>query len=84
MEYRDVDVCVVGAGFAGLAAARYLLDPDNSVSPLSVAVLEARDRVGGGCSAIPQFPAVSHHLKVRVKLITCALDVSFIVSSRIV
>jgi monoamine oxidase len=47
MEYRDVDVCVVGAGFAGLAAARYLLDPDNSVSPLSVAVLEARDRVGG-------------------------------------
>jgi monoamine oxidase len=24
-----------------------LLDPDNSVSPLSVAVLEARDRVGG-------------------------------------
>src|SRR5215469_7603784 len=47
MEYRDVDVCIVGAGFAGLAAARFLLDPKNSTNPPTVAVLEARDRVGG-------------------------------------
>lgn len=44
MEYRDVDVCVVGAGFAGLAAARHLRHQAN---PPSIAVLEARDRVGG-------------------------------------
>ena len=47
MEYREVDVCVVGAGFAGLAAARYLLDPSRSANPHTVIVLEARDRVGG-------------------------------------
>jgi monoamine oxidase len=38
----DVDVVVVGAGFAGLVAAREL-----KKSGLSVAVLEGRDRVGG-------------------------------------
>ena len=42
MERRDVDVCVVGAGFAGLAAARYVVNAKKTV-----AVLEARDRVGG-------------------------------------
>ncbi|HYH81467.1 MAG TPA: FAD-dependent oxidoreductase [Longimicrobium sp.] len=42
MEQREADVCVVGAGFAGLAAARYLRGQGRSV-----VVLEARDRVGG-------------------------------------
>ncbi len=41
-EPIDVDVCVVGAGFAGLTAALRLHQ-----SGKSVAVLEARDRVGG-------------------------------------
>src|SRR3954452_10191897 len=38
----EADVCVVGAGFAGLAAARTL-----RANGRSVVVLEARDRVGG-------------------------------------
>ena len=38
----DVDCCVIGAGFAGLAAALRLKQAGRSV-----AVLEARDRVGG-------------------------------------
>jgi monoamine oxidase len=41
-ERIDADVCVVGAGYAGLTAARRL-----SQSGKSVAVLEARDRIGG-------------------------------------
>jgi monoamine oxidase len=42
VEHREADVCVVGAGLAGLAAARKLLAAGHEV-----AVLEARDRVGG-------------------------------------
>jgi monoamine oxidase len=39
---RDVDLVVVGAGLAGLAAAREAV-----AAGCSVLVLEARDRVGG-------------------------------------
>jgi monoamine oxidase len=42
MERIRTDYCVVGAGFAGLAAALRLRDRGRSV-----ALLEARDRVGG-------------------------------------
>jgi monoamine oxidase len=41
-ERIDADVCVVGAGYAGLTAARRLTQ-----NAKSVVVLEARDRVGG-------------------------------------
>ena len=41
-ERLEADVCVVGAGYAGLTAARRLTQAGRSV-----VVLEARDRVGG-------------------------------------
>ncbi len=43
-----VDVCVIGAGFAGLAAAHAV-----KAAGKSVLVLEARDRVGGRTFTIP-------------------------------
>lgn len=44
----DADAIVVGAGAAGLAAARALAQ-----QPLRVVVLEARDRVGGRVWPVP-------------------------------
>ena len=41
-ERRETEVCIVGAGFAGLAAATRL-----ATAGREVVVLEARDRVGG-------------------------------------
>jgi monoamine oxidase len=43
---HHVDVAVIGAGAAGLAAARTLQDASEG-SKLSVLILEARDRLGG-------------------------------------
>ncbi|MEP6763556.1 MAG: FAD-dependent oxidoreductase, partial [Gemmatimonadaceae bacterium] len=44
----SVDVCVIGAGFAGLAAAHAV-----KATGKTVMVLEARDRVGGRTLTIP-------------------------------
>lgn len=49
----DYDVVVVGAGMAGLSAARRLVD-----SGLTVVVLEARDRIGGRLYTDPDFAGV--------------------------
>ena len=57
MEQLEADVCVVGAGFAGLAAARRL-----NQAGLSVVVLEARDRVGGRAhtETLPDGTTIDH------------------------
>ena len=47
MVEHEADCCVVGAGFAGLAAARTL-----AAGGRSVVVLEARDRVGGRAATV--------------------------------
>jgi monoamine oxidase len=43
----QVDVVVIGAGAAGIAAARRLMRPPLSHNGLSILVLEARERIGG-------------------------------------
>jgi len=45
----DVDVCVVGGGFAGLTAALRLKQAGQSVT-----LLEARDRLGGRTYTVPR------------------------------
>lgn len=47
-ERVDADVCVIGAGYAGLTAARRLVHAGKTV-----VVLEARDRVGGRIWTFP-------------------------------
>ncbi len=51
-RHVDVRVCVVGAGFAGLAAAA-----DLAAAGVDVRVFEARDRVGGRVWSVPFDPA---------------------------
>lgn len=46
----DLDVVIIGAGAAGLAAARTLLEAGRSI-----AILEARDRIGGRVWTEPDF-----------------------------
>jgi monoamine oxidase len=53
----SVDIAIIGAGAAGLGAAHALKD-----SPLSVIVLEARDRVGGRGHTIMAAPDISFDL----------------------
>ncbi|MCW1958707.1 MAG: FAD-dependent oxidoreductase, partial [Mycobacterium sp.] len=50
---RDVDVIVIGAGIAGLAAARTLTE-----AGLSCMVLEARDRIGGRIWTSNEWPGL--------------------------
>ncbi|HSP24809.1 MAG TPA: FAD-dependent oxidoreductase, partial [Saliniramus sp.] len=45
---REVDVVVIGAGAAGIAAARRLL-----AQGLTTVIVEARDRVGGRAHTVP-------------------------------
>ena len=60
-EMDDVDVVVVGAGSAGLAAAKTLRD-----AGLTFTVLEAMDRIGG--RAFTSSRAFRHPLRHRLRL----------------
>src|SRR4051812_13868051 len=53
----DVDVAIIGAGAAGLGAARTLEN-----SGLSVIVLEARDRLGGRAHTVQAAPDITFDL----------------------
>ena len=53
----EVDVAIIGAGAAGLGAARTL-----EGSGLSVIVLEARDRIGGRAHTIMAAPGIPFDL----------------------
>src|SRR5258707_11001052 len=53
----EVDIAIIGAGAAGLGAARAL-----EHSGLSVIVLEARDRVGGRAHTILAAPGITFDL----------------------
>src|SRR5258705_13562232 len=56
----EVDVAIIGAGAAGLGAARTLEN-----SGLSVIVLEARDRVGGRAHTIMAAPDITFDPRCR-------------------
>jgi monoamine oxidase len=53
MEARETDICVIGAGFAGMTAARRIQEAGHSV-----VLLEARDRIGGRVWGHPYFDDV--------------------------
>ncbi|TIX91400.1 FAD-dependent oxidoreductase [Rhizobium sp. P44RR-XXIV] len=61
----EVDVAVIGAGAAGVGAARRLqaLRPD-----LSIVLLEASDRVGGRARTIHPFGAEGPRARPRLRL----------------
>jgi monoamine oxidase len=62
-ERLDVDVAIVGAGVAGLAALRALTDVH-----LNVCVLEARDRIGGRIYTLHD-PRLSHAIELGAEFI---------------
>ena len=54
MSVPEFDVIIVGAGMAGLAAARHLVDEG-----LSVLILEAADYIGGRIRALPWYGGIN-------------------------